>query len=147
MVEAERVAEALADRLAGAVGRHADLLTRAGRRLGGTVREGRAGLGGARGGIPAPRGPARAVRWVVALDGPSRPSHGAVRASLAAVVRRLARTGLPVVADATARCSAGRSWRWGATATLPTETGVLTVPPRGAGRRLRVDALSAGWDE
>ncbi len=147
MVEAERVAVALADRLAGAVGRHADLLTRAGRRLGGTVREAGPDWVALAAASSLHVVPLVAVRWVAALDGPSRPSHGAVRASLAAVVRRLARTGLPVVADVDGAVLRGAIVAVGADhCDLATETAVLTVP-LAVLDGLRVDALSAGWDE
>lgn len=129
LVEAERVSVLLADRLAGVTGHAVDLTTVTGARIVGTLRENAPDWVAIVSGPVLHVVPRTAIRWVRALEGPSQPATGVVRIGLAAIVRRLARSGLPVLADLAGTTVRGTIAAVGADhCDLATDAGVLTVP-------------------
>lgn len=139
LIEAERVSVRLADRLVGAAGRDVDILTASGSRIAGTVSDA-APEWVIVVGLAVHVVPLTAIRWVTSLDGPAREAGGAVQVGFGAVVRRLARSGLPVVADVGGASVRGTLSGVGADyCDVATESGVCTIP-FGALISLRFDA-------
>lgn len=129
LVEAERVGVQLADRLAGAIGRAVDLATSSGSRLTGTLREAGSDWIAVVAGRTLHVVRTGSIRWISGLDGPANPPSGAVRVGLAAVLRRIARSTLPVVVDVGGTVLRGMITAVGADhCDLATDSAVLTVP-------------------
>ncbi|MGM0385636.1 MAG: DUF2642 domain-containing protein [Actinomycetota bacterium] len=129
LVEAERVGVHLADRLAGAIGRNVDLATTSGSRISGTLREAGPDWIAVVAGRTLHVVRTGSIRWVSALDGAAHPPTGAVHVGLAAVLRRIARSTLPVVADVGGTVVRGRITAVGADhCDLTTESAVLVLP-------------------
>jgi hypothetical protein len=145
LVEAERVGVQFADRLAGAAGHTVDLTTSSGSRLAGTLREAGPDWIAVVAGRTLHVVRTGSIRWISGLDGPANPPSGAVRVGLAAVLRRIARSALPVVADMGGTVLRGTITAVGADhCDLVTDTAVLTLPLGGlVSVRCDADLLAA----
>lgn len=148
LVEAERVSVRLADRLAAAVGRGVDLETAAGARVTGSIREAAADWLAVDAGPALHLVPLRSVRWLAAPEGPAGPSGGASRSSLAALLRRVARSSLPVVVGMDGISLRGHLTGVGADHfDLRAENGALRTIPLAAIDTVRCEAVALGADQ
>lgn len=129
LVEAERVGVPLSDRLAGAAGHAVDLATSSGSRIAGTLRDAGPDWIAVAAGNTLHIVRTGSIRWISAPDGVARPPSGGVRVGLAALLRRVARSALPVVVDVNGTVLRGRIAAVGADhCDLATETAVLALP-------------------